>query len=534
MKICGSKNRIIPGFGFLVLSDEFEVREALREKKFYFKGRYLRAEPYLESGSLKKHKNDLQRRRVFIGRIPPSMGDYELKEVLQAAVGPVENAYGVVNCHTGRHQGFGYATFERKEDAVRAQELRFVFVEAWGVKLSLEKVKGKKNGAPDGGGEGGSRRSEFGLSGVEGCSEGAEEPGLGSSGAGNNEKLSLGEVLEGGDFGLEIDPDYPSIPINSNRALGLTPKSISSARKALKSAGKVFLSESKKSGLKQKNGVLGEQEGYSCSDSVHRKRTGTRDRFGSDSYGLYAEKMPTRNLRASALENIKPGDFKAEDGQEDRLEMPLRVEIAQGVSETHKNSKKSKKFETPKISNFLSNNPNNEHNKLIDDSQHAEASQKEPKDMILGQEEPECRNPAKPKDKDSTPFPRLRNLEIRRNASGSTPNLSPDSLQPPIYNNFGQLVQKNQIFTNMGYGFKGSRQYLQTIHKQHPGPGFHRPCPSNCPNHHSRQQNRENRYWPSRRALMTKMDHSGQNTRLNYGAYARTSQLRSPLSVWGF
>ena len=140
----GNRKQKISGFGFLAFRSEEEVQEALQRKRFSYKGRCLRVEPYLESGSLKKHRDDLKLRRVFVGKIPRKMTDTELQDILSGVLGPIEHAYGVVNCHDQSHQGFGYAIFEDKETALRAIQLGSIYVGAWDCRLTIEKVNGKK------------------------------------------------------------------------------------------------------------------------------------------------------------------------------------------------------------------------------------------------------------------------------------------------------------------------------------------------------------------------------------------------------
>ena len=143
----GSKKGKKPrGFGFLILTSSEEAQAVLSQKVFYYKGRYLRAEPFLESDRLKKHTKDIKDRRVFVGRIPREMGNLELRSVLEAVVGPLENAYSVSYSEFEEHQGFGYAVFRTRQDTLKALEMGSVYLEAWNVELSIEKVKGKRAG----------------------------------------------------------------------------------------------------------------------------------------------------------------------------------------------------------------------------------------------------------------------------------------------------------------------------------------------------------------------------------------------------
>ena len=136
-------NRRIKGFGFLVVTDREDLRAVLGAKTFYFKGRYLRAEPYLRDCQLEEHREDLQRRRVFVGRIPPEMSDLELRDALEAGIGPVESAYVVSDHRTGLSKGFGYATFETEDDAFKAVKLGTISLGKGGGNLNFEKIRQK-------------------------------------------------------------------------------------------------------------------------------------------------------------------------------------------------------------------------------------------------------------------------------------------------------------------------------------------------------------------------------------------------------
>ena len=138
----GSKRRAT-GYGFLVLSDPEEAKKVLETKSFLYRGRYLRAEPYLEKESLKKHQDKLGQKRVFIGRIPAKLTDEDLKELLERVLGPVETCYIVRGVRASTQKQFGYAVFRSTEDAKRAFEMAELESEPGGGVMLLQKVKGK-------------------------------------------------------------------------------------------------------------------------------------------------------------------------------------------------------------------------------------------------------------------------------------------------------------------------------------------------------------------------------------------------------
>ena len=141
-----STNEKISGFGFLIMGSFADAQDTLERKLFYYKRRYLRAEPYLRDRSLEKHKEDFENKRIFIGRVPKKMNSMGLWRVLEEEVGPVDNAYVVTNTkkEKNKHKGFGYAIFASPDIAKRALILEEIFVEEFGISLKLEKPKRKK------------------------------------------------------------------------------------------------------------------------------------------------------------------------------------------------------------------------------------------------------------------------------------------------------------------------------------------------------------------------------------------------------
>ena len=141
-----AKKKKIPGFGFLVLRSKGDVEAVLKRRLFYYKGRYLKAEPCHKNEGLEKFKEDLERRRVFVGRIPDSMTSEDLWAVLEEELGPIESAYVVSGSKNTkkRHKGFGNAIFKSEESAKRGLMLGRVFVSDFMTEINIEKAKGKK------------------------------------------------------------------------------------------------------------------------------------------------------------------------------------------------------------------------------------------------------------------------------------------------------------------------------------------------------------------------------------------------------
>ena len=146
----GSQKKKICGFGFLLLGSKEDLNAILLQKTFFYKSRHLRAEPYLKDRGLEEHKEDLDSKRVFIGRVPQNMNSTSLWRILEEDVGAVENAYVVNNTkrekkkHKKKHKGFGYAVFASSEIALKAQSMKGLYVQEFESFLNFEKVRGKK------------------------------------------------------------------------------------------------------------------------------------------------------------------------------------------------------------------------------------------------------------------------------------------------------------------------------------------------------------------------------------------------------
>ena len=134
----------IAGFAFVVLTSRRKYNHILSEGRVFFKGRVIRAEPYLENSELQKHKEDLKMKRVFISRIPIEMSDDELSDLLQT-IGPVDHAYTVKDSEDNTPRGFGYANFSTKNDAYQAVRLGKLFSTKYQTEIFLELVRGKRD-----------------------------------------------------------------------------------------------------------------------------------------------------------------------------------------------------------------------------------------------------------------------------------------------------------------------------------------------------------------------------------------------------
>lgn len=110
------------GYGTLFLQSKEEAKKILKKRKFTLKKRTFVVKPYYKGNELKKFKSSVQRRRVYVNQIPPSMENQNLRRVFQD-YGDVEDAYVVRNQRIDGFRKFGYVIFEKEEDAQKVVRL---------------------------------------------------------------------------------------------------------------------------------------------------------------------------------------------------------------------------------------------------------------------------------------------------------------------------------------------------------------------------------------------------------------------------
>ena len=145
IKRLGNNTKKLPGYGFLVLTSEEEAQAVLSTKLFYYKGRYLKAEPFLRNAGLKKHQEGLEKKRIFVGRIPANMTSEALWEVMEERIGPVESAFVVSQYKKRKRKKFGYAIFSSEELAEKALQMKLIYLDGYDSTLNLERPKRRGN-----------------------------------------------------------------------------------------------------------------------------------------------------------------------------------------------------------------------------------------------------------------------------------------------------------------------------------------------------------------------------------------------------
>ena len=136
-------NKKTPGYGFLVFGKEEEMRAALKRKTFNFWGKEIKVEPFLDEEQLKRQKQELEKRKVYVGKIPKTMNKSHLKSAMEEAFGQVERVFVIKNSTYKRRnrKGFGYVVFSSEASSKRAIEMKTLEVDAFDAVLYLEKPK---------------------------------------------------------------------------------------------------------------------------------------------------------------------------------------------------------------------------------------------------------------------------------------------------------------------------------------------------------------------------------------------------------
>ena len=99
-------------------------------------------------------------RKVFVGNLPFSMGEQELKDLF-AQKGAVESVTVMRDIDTGRSRGFAFVDMASDEDAQKAiQELNAFSMEGRSLTVNEARPKPERRGNGGVGGGGGGRRRE--------------------------------------------------------------------------------------------------------------------------------------------------------------------------------------------------------------------------------------------------------------------------------------------------------------------------------------------------------------------------------------
>lgn len=143
-----NKDSSLQGFAFLYLENYKQLKPALKLKRIRIdENRTLLIKPFRKGKALHRYKKDVEKRRLFVYKIPGEVTSDSLREAFQV-YGNVEDAYVILNKKDDRSKGIGNVVFDRKKDSKKALEAgridlgegRFCLV-----KSKRNEKEGKKN-----------------------------------------------------------------------------------------------------------------------------------------------------------------------------------------------------------------------------------------------------------------------------------------------------------------------------------------------------------------------------------------------------
>lgn len=102
------------GFAFLVFEDSSSAKKAISASP-QLSGRQLTVQYQSEGKKLQKEKNELKKRRLYVGNLPRGTDDAALHDTF-SKYGLLESAFVIRNPDTGKLNNYGYVTFVEKRD----------------------------------------------------------------------------------------------------------------------------------------------------------------------------------------------------------------------------------------------------------------------------------------------------------------------------------------------------------------------------------------------------------------------------------
>ncbi|KAM0831719.1 hypothetical protein ACQ4PT_065345 [Festuca glaucescens] len=137
--------RMPRGFGFVTFSDPSVIDRVL-EDEHTIDGRTVEVKRTVPREEMSA-KDGPKTRKIFVGGIPPSLTEGELKEYF-SSYGNVAEHQIMVDHSTGRSRGFGFVTFE-SEDAVERVMSQGRMHELGGKQVEIKRAEPKKPGGGD-------------------------------------------------------------------------------------------------------------------------------------------------------------------------------------------------------------------------------------------------------------------------------------------------------------------------------------------------------------------------------------------------
>ena len=82
-------------------------------------------------------KKKMRKNKIFVGNLPASLSSFSLEKLFHS-FGKIIDASVIPESSTGRSKGFGFVTFKKETDAIKAQkEMNGADVEGQGIKVKI-------------------------------------------------------------------------------------------------------------------------------------------------------------------------------------------------------------------------------------------------------------------------------------------------------------------------------------------------------------------------------------------------------------
>lgn len=116
------------GYVFVHFEEEQKLKNFLKIKTLMFGKRKLTIKPYLKGDALRKFKQDLLDRRLFVKHLPSNWRDSDLENFFKK-FGEIDSAYIVYDKITNNSRQFGYVMTETQELAEKIHKMKEIEVE---------------------------------------------------------------------------------------------------------------------------------------------------------------------------------------------------------------------------------------------------------------------------------------------------------------------------------------------------------------------------------------------------------------------
>lgn len=144
----GSVSIVLPdkksaGHAFVEMDSPETLQRILKLKNLTFNGREIQIKPYVEGKDLKRFKDEINSRRVFVSRIPKNWSDKFFQEIF-SSFGKIETAYIIRNRKSKKSKGFGYIVYESKETALKITSLNKLTIDDSTLLLKMHEPRHKQ------------------------------------------------------------------------------------------------------------------------------------------------------------------------------------------------------------------------------------------------------------------------------------------------------------------------------------------------------------------------------------------------------